>query len=85
MRGGQTDLDKSILDAIAEPLTHLVRNAIGHGIETPKNAFAPASVRRERCAWARITREIRWSLKSPMTAAVSTRRKSGSAPSPRDC
>src|SRR5207249_8727361 len=26
-------LDKSLLDAIAEPLTHLVRNAIGHGIE----------------------------------------------------
>ncbi len=34
VRGGQTDLDKSILDAIAEPLTHLVRNAIGHGLET---------------------------------------------------
>ena len=34
IRGGQTDLDKTILDAIAEPLTHLVRNAIGHGIET---------------------------------------------------
>jgi len=34
VRGGQTDLDKSILDAIAEPLTHMVRNAIGHGIET---------------------------------------------------
>ena len=34
VRGGQTDLDKSILDAIAEPLAHLVRNAIGHGIET---------------------------------------------------
>lgn len=34
IKGGQTDLDKSILDAIAEPLTHLVRNAIGHGIET---------------------------------------------------
>ena len=34
IRGGQTDLDKSILDAIAEPLTHLVRNAVGHGIET---------------------------------------------------
>jgi two-component system chemotaxis sensor kinase CheA len=33
VRGGQTDLDKSILDAIAEPLTHMVRNAIGHGIE----------------------------------------------------
>jgi two-component system, chemotaxis family, sensor kinase CheA len=36
VRGGQTDLDKSILDAIAEPLTHLVRNAIGHGIEMPE-------------------------------------------------
>ena len=34
VRGGQTDLDKSILDAIAEPLTHMVRNAIGHGLET---------------------------------------------------
>ena len=34
IKGGQTDLDKSILDAIAEPMTHLVRNAIGHGIET---------------------------------------------------
>ncbi len=32
--GGQTDLDKSILDALAEPLTHMVRNAVGHGIET---------------------------------------------------
>ena len=34
VNGGDTDLDKGILDAIAEPLTHLVRNAVGHGIET---------------------------------------------------
>jgi two-component system chemotaxis sensor kinase CheA len=34
IRGGDTDLDKGILDALAEPLTHLVRNAIGHGIES---------------------------------------------------
>jgi len=33
VRGGDTDLDKRILDSLAEPLTHLVRNAIGHGIE----------------------------------------------------
>ena len=32
--GQDTDLDKGILDAIAEPLTHLVRNAVGHGIES---------------------------------------------------
>ncbi len=34
--GHDTDLDKGILDAIGEPLTHLVRNAISHGIETPE-------------------------------------------------
>ena len=33
VKGVDTDLDKRILDAIAEPLTHLVRNAVGHGIE----------------------------------------------------
>jgi len=32
--GQDTDLDKGILDAISEPLTHLVRNAISHGIES---------------------------------------------------
>ncbi len=31
--GHDTDLDKSLFDAIAEPLTHLVRNAVSHGIE----------------------------------------------------
>jgi two-component system chemotaxis sensor kinase CheA len=31
--GQDTDLDKSLLDAIAEPLAHLVRNAVSHGIE----------------------------------------------------
>lgn len=34
IRGGDTDLDKGILDTLAEPLTHLLRNSVGHGIET---------------------------------------------------
>jgi len=34
--GEKTDLDKSLLDAIAEPLTHIVRNAVSHGIEAPE-------------------------------------------------
>jgi two-component system, chemotaxis family, sensor kinase CheA len=34
--GQDTDLDKSLLDVIAEPLTHLVRNAVSHGIESPE-------------------------------------------------
>jgi two-component system chemotaxis sensor kinase CheA len=36
MSGQNTDLDKSVLDALAEPLAHLVRNAADHGIETPE-------------------------------------------------
>jgi len=36
LSGENTDLDKGLLDGIAEPMTHLVRNAIGHGIETPE-------------------------------------------------
>jgi two-component system, chemotaxis family, sensor kinase CheA len=40
MRGQDTDLDKSLLDAIAEPLTHLVRNAVSHGIESTEERLA---------------------------------------------
>jgi len=34
VRGGDTDLDKGILDGMAEPLMHLLRNGVAHGIET---------------------------------------------------
>jgi len=43
LSGQETDLDKGILDAIAEPLTHLVRNAVSHGIEPPSSGGAWAS------------------------------------------
>jgi two-component system chemotaxis sensor kinase CheA len=35
MEGGETELDKTIIEAIKDPLTHLVRNSADHGIETP--------------------------------------------------
>ncbi|MBA5868747.1 MAG: chemotaxis protein CheA [Nitrospira sp. CR2.1] len=35
MDGEETELDKSVADEIGDPLVHLVRNAIDHGIETP--------------------------------------------------
>jgi two-component system chemotaxis sensor kinase CheA len=38
--GQETDMDKGILDSIAEPLTHMVRNAISHGIESPEERRA---------------------------------------------
>src|SRR3984957_656377 len=40
LNGQETDMDKGILDSIAEPLTHMVRNAVSHGIETPEERRA---------------------------------------------
>ena len=34
--GGETELDKSVVERIADPLMHLVRNALDHGLETPE-------------------------------------------------
>lgn len=38
--GAETELDKTILEAISDPLTHLIRNAVDHGIETPEHRTA---------------------------------------------
>jgi two-component system, chemotaxis family, sensor kinase CheA len=35
MTGGETELDKTVLEKIGDPLVHLVRNSIDHGIEPP--------------------------------------------------
>lgn len=36
MEGQETELDRSIIDELSDPLTHLLRNAIDHGIESPE-------------------------------------------------
>ena len=35
MQGKDTELDKAIIEAIKDPLTHMVRNSVDHGLETP--------------------------------------------------
>jgi two-component system chemotaxis sensor kinase CheA len=40
MEGKDTDLDRTIIEAIKDPLTHIVRNSIDHGIETPEKRRA---------------------------------------------
>jgi two-component system chemotaxis sensor kinase CheA len=40
MVGRETELDKTILEAVRDPLTHLVRNSIDHGIESPADRAA---------------------------------------------
>ncbi|RBY92207.1 chemotaxis protein CheA [Blastococcus sp. TBT05-19] len=45
MEGRETELDKTLLEAVKDPLTHLVRNSVDHGIEAPedrKKAGKPA-------------------------------------------
>lgn len=36
MTGAETELDRTVLDAIKDPLTHMVRNSADHGIESPE-------------------------------------------------
>ncbi len=36
MEGAETELDKTIIEAIKDPLTHIIRNAVDHGIELPE-------------------------------------------------
>jgi two-component system chemotaxis sensor kinase CheA len=38
IHGEDTELDKTVVEKIADPLTHLVRNAMDHGIETAEGA-----------------------------------------------
>ncbi len=43
--GEETDLDKNLVEALADPLVHLVRNAVDHGIETPEARVAAGKPR----------------------------------------
>ena len=44
--GEETDLDKNLVEALADPLVHLVRNSVDHGIESPEE--------REACGKSRV-------------------------------
>jgi two-component system, chemotaxis family, sensor kinase CheA len=36
MEGGETELDRSVMDGLNDPLLHLIRNAVNHGVESPE-------------------------------------------------
>jgi two-component system, chemotaxis family, sensor kinase CheA len=48
MEGRETELDKTIIEAIKDPLTHVVRNAVDHGIESPERRVANKKPREGR-------------------------------------
>src|SRR5437870_4966641 len=40
IEGGQVELDRSVLERISAPLEHMLRNALGHGLESPRERLA---------------------------------------------
>ena len=40
MEGNETELDRTIIEAIKDPLTHIIRNSVDHGIESPEKREA---------------------------------------------
>jgi len=45
LRGEETDLDKNLVEALADPLIHLIRNSVDHGIESPDEREAAGKAR----------------------------------------
>ncbi len=43
--GGETELDKTVIERLGDPLMHLIRNSIDHGIETPEERLAAGKLK----------------------------------------
>ncbi len=54
VEGKEIELDRSLLDEIGDPVVHLLRNAIDHGIETPAERLAAGKPRRGRLTLSAI-------------------------------
>ncbi len=48
VRGGKTEIDRKVAEALVEPLTHILRNAVDHGIEAPAERERAGKPRRGR-------------------------------------
>ena len=81
LEGQGTELDRTLLEAVKDPLTHLIRNSVDHGIEPPRRAWRRANRRPDASCSAPATRPGWSSSRSPTTAAASTWRASGRKPS----
>jgi len=50
LAGEETELDKTLIDRLADPLIHLIRNAVDHGVEMPEQRLAAGKPRQGRVA-----------------------------------
>ena len=58
--GQEIELDRSLLDEIGDPIVHLLRNAIDHGLETPDERARAGNLRRDDSRSSRHATDRRW-------------------------
>ena len=68
IQGEDTELDKTVAEQIVDPLVHLLRNSLDHGVEMPTVRIERASRRAARCVWKRGRKATTLLLKLKMTA-----------------
>ena len=83
--GEETEIDKKVIDRIGEPLVHLIRNAVDHGIEPRRSASPPARSPRARSGSAPTRTATASASRCRTTAAGWTARRSSGRPWRRDC
>jgi len=76
--GEATELDKTVIERLADPLVHLIRNAADHGLEPSETRLRAVRRRPVRSPWARASPALKSSSPSPTTDAASI--APGSAP-----
>ena len=53
--GADTELDKTVIDQLNDPLMHLIRNSMDHGIEPRTRGMAAGKARPQRCIFPHDT------------------------------
>ena len=77
LSGEETELDKTIIERLGDPLMHMVRNSLDHGLEHSREPARPRANRPKACCGSRHRiRPDTSSSKSPTTDAASTPKKS---------
>jgi two-component system chemotaxis sensor kinase CheA len=51
LAGEETEIDKTMIEDLSDPIIHLIRNAVDHGVESPLERRRPASRKSPKCAW----------------------------------
>ena len=75
IEGGDLELDRTILESFADPLTHLIRNCMDHALETPQERERAGKIGKETSIFVRTFKVAKSFLKFKMMVAASMRRR----------